>query len=290
MKIFKILLPMTAIIGMALIWTSCQKDVSRTLTENQKNVSEPRLSGVVADDPIAVSKVPVIMSSDYLANMQDPFSRRSIGGIVKGGKRDAIAPTISITSPANGAAVSGVFDVLVNASDNVGVKSVSLSVDGGAALTTSINSPFSNTWNSGTVSNGTHTLTVTATDAAGNKGTNSIQVNVNNVSNIDITPPTVSVTSPADGSAFDANTNVAIGLSASDNIGVSSLSLTIDGTLVGSSSGSSYSYTWSTAVTGPHTITATAKDAAGNPASKSVIVTINTVVIDPPPSLPPTLH
>ncbi|TMI79574.1 MAG: hypothetical protein E6H10_15175, partial [Bacteroidetes bacterium] len=138
------------------------------------------------------------MSSEYLASRSEDFLyRRSPGGIIKPPKGgDRTLPIVAITSPANGAAVSGTMDVLVSASDNVGVKSVTLSVDG-ATVATSSTSPFTNSWNSGSVSNGTHTLTATASDAAGNQGTSSIQVTVSNVSNVDLTSPTVSITSPA---------------------------------------------------------------------------------------------
>lgn len=89
---------------------------------------------------------------------------------------DTIAPTISITSPKDGATVSGIVFVLVNASDNVGVKQVELYVDG-KLTTTSTASPFTTKWNAKKASVGRHTLQVKAYDAAGNVGAASVVVN-----------------------------------------------------------------------------------------------------------------
>jgi len=284
--------PVSVVVALTLVffWTSCKKDISQQPTDpNNQESLNARAFGAVEDNADVISKVPLIVSAEFLTNSGEDFLyRRSIGGVIKGGgKRDATPPTVSITSPANGETVSGTIDVLVSASDNVGVKSVSLSVDG-TVVGSNINSPFTNSWNSGAVANGTHTLGVTATDGAGNKATSSVQVTVNNVAASDLTSPTVSISSPANGSAFDPNVNVTVNVGANDNVGVSSISLSVDGTAIGSSNSSSGSFSWNTgAVSGPHTLTATAYDAAGNQGTTSISVTVNTVVL--PPSPPGTL-
>ncbi|MHA1228420.1 MAG: Ig-like domain-containing protein [Candidatus Hodarchaeales archaeon] len=48
----------------------------------------------------------------------------------EGGTADTTAPTVSITSPADGATVSGTVTVEASASDNVGVDRVEFFVDG----------------------------------------------------------------------------------------------------------------------------------------------------------------
>src|SRR5262249_38704461 len=63
-----------------------------------------------------------------------------------GSMADTTPPTVSINSPAPGAAVSGIVSVQVVATDNVGVSSVSLSVDG-TSLGTDGTSPYSFSWN-----------------------------------------------------------------------------------------------------------------------------------------------
>ena len=90
---------------------------------------------------------------------------------------DTTPPTIAITAPANGATVSGSVTVSANASDNVGVASVQFFLDGSNLGSLLIVAPYSVAWNTATASNGAHTLTAQAKDAAGNVG-NAVAVNV----------------------------------------------------------------------------------------------------------------
>ena len=100
---------------------------------------------------------------------------------------DTTPPSVSITAPANGAALSGTVTVTANATDNVAVASVQFQLDGvslGAPVTGS--GPLYNlSWNTTTASNASHTLTAVATDTSGNTASSSISVNVNN-------PPVIS--------------------------------------------------------------------------------------------------
>jgi hypothetical protein len=93
---------------------------------------------------------------------------------------DVTPPSVNITAPANGATVSSNVTITAAATDNVGVKSILIYVDG-ALKATGAASPYSYVWNSTTVANGSHTIYATASDAAGNTGTSStITVTVNN--------------------------------------------------------------------------------------------------------------
>ena len=74
-----------------------------------------------------------------------------------GGGGDTTAPTTSITAPANGATVSGTTSVTASASDNVGVTKVEFWLDG-ALQSTDTTSPYSWSWNTTTVANGSHSL------------------------------------------------------------------------------------------------------------------------------------
>jgi hypothetical protein len=163
-----------------LSWVSCRKETSQDTPGTPANFTEQRAAGLVPDDPIAASKVPLIVSANFL--MQNQQSEDYLSGSARGKpiRFDATPPTISITSPANGSSVNGTINITVNANDNNKVALVSLSIDGGIAAISSNKAPFTNTWNSGTVSNGSHTLYVTASDASGNKATSSIQVVVDN--------------------------------------------------------------------------------------------------------------
>ena len=70
--------------------------------------------------------------------------------------------------------MSGTTTVSANASDNVGVSRVELSVDGGAGRARTRQSPYQIAWNTTTVSNGSHTLQTRAFDAAGNVGSSTV--------------------------------------------------------------------------------------------------------------------
>src|SRR5262249_7081457 len=82
---------------------------------------------------------------------------------------DTTPPATSITAPANGATVSASVTVTASATDNVGVARVEFYLDG-LLKSTDTASPYSWTWDTTTASNGSHTLTTQAYDAAGNRG------------------------------------------------------------------------------------------------------------------------
>jgi hypothetical protein len=82
---------------------------------------------------------------------------------------DTTAPKTSITSPRAGSTIRGTTTVSANASDNVRVTKVEFLVDG-VVKATDTSSPYSFSWNSGTVSKGKHTLQTRAYDATGNVG------------------------------------------------------------------------------------------------------------------------
>ena len=86
---------------------------------------------------------------------------------------DTTPPTTSITSPANGATVSGTVTVAASAGDNVGVTRVELYVDG-ALIGTDTSSPYQIAWNTTTATNGSHGLQTRAYDAAGNVGSSTV--------------------------------------------------------------------------------------------------------------------
>jgi beta-glucanase (GH16 family) len=106
----------------------------------------------------------------------------------------------------------------------------------------------------------------------------------------DTTPPTVSLTAPAAGSTVSGS-SVAVSANASDNVGVSGVQFKLDGANLGAEdTASPYSASWDStkAVNGSHTLTAVARDAAGNTATSSAAtVTVNNSVSPPPPPPPP---
>jgi hypothetical protein len=96
---------------------------------------------------------------------------------------DTTPPTVSITAPAGGSTASGTVTISANAADNVAVASVQFLVDGTAVGSPVTASPYSVSWDSTTVSNGTHALSATATDTSSNSATSTaVSVTVSNQS------------------------------------------------------------------------------------------------------------
>jgi thermitase len=93
----------------------------------------------------------------------------SINVTVNNAVADTTPPAVSITSPANGATVNNMVNVLVSTSDNVGVTMIELWVDG-RMVSASTSPPFTTKWNSKKAARGAHTLQCRAYDAAGNVG------------------------------------------------------------------------------------------------------------------------
>ena len=114
--------------------------------------------------------------------------------------------------------MSGTANVTASASDNRGVSGVQFKLDGQDLGAEDTSAPYSVPWNTTTSTEGAHTLTAVARDAAGNSATSqALAVTVDNVPAADTQAPTV----PAGVSATGGVEQVALSWSAaSDNVGV----------------------------------------------------------------------
>jgi hypothetical protein len=81
---------------------------------------------------------------------------------------DTTGPTVSITAPANGAAVTGQVTITASASDSAGVASVAFYVNG-QLLATDTSAPFSATWNTNKIAKTTYTIYAIAKDSVSNQ-------------------------------------------------------------------------------------------------------------------------
>ncbi len=192
---------------------------------------------------------------------------------------DISLPTVSITSPANNASVSGTVSIAASAADDAGVSKVEFYVDN--VLHQTVNqTPFTATWNTASSTIGQHLLVAKAYDTSNNTATSSV-ITVTVADNI---APTVSVTAPANNAVV--NGPVTITANASDNIGVARVEFYVDGTLIQTDTAAPFTATWnssSTPAMSSHSIVAKAKDAIGNFASSTpVVVTIGDLI-------PPTI-
>jgi hypothetical protein len=122
-------------------------------------------------------------TTDMAGNAR-PSSGAWDSGVYKYGSTtsaDTTAPTVSMTTPANGATLSGTATVSCNAADNVGVASVQLQIDGANVGSADTSSPYSFTLNTAGYANGSHTLQAIARDAAGNQTTSAaITITISN--------------------------------------------------------------------------------------------------------------
>jgi hypothetical protein len=198
---------------------------------------------------------------------------------------DTTPPTAAIVSPASGATVSGTVTVSASASDNTGVAGVQFKIDGANVGAEDTTAPYDISWNTAATSNGSHTLVAVARDAAGNTRTSSpVTVTVAN----DSTAPTVAITAPVAGATV-SGTAVIVSATASDNAGVVGVQFKLDGAnLRAEDLESPYQRSWDTTTipNGSHTLTAVARDAAGNTTtSAAVVVTVSNDTMAPAVSL-----
>ncbi|HET9359374.1 MAG TPA: Ig-like domain-containing protein, partial [Vicinamibacterales bacterium] len=133
--------------------------------------------------------------------------------------------------------------------------------------------PYSMSWNTATAVNGWHLLTAVARDTAGNAAI-SVPVLFKVSNPADTVPPTVAISAPSNGASLTGS--VAVTATASDNVGVASVEFSVDGTPLGVDTTPPYSVSWDTgaATDGSHVLSTVARDATGNSASSSVVVTV----------------
>jgi Bacterial Ig domain len=151
--------------------------------------------------------------------------------------------------------------------------------------------PYRMGWDSRSVSDGPRTITLRAEDAAGNATTSQpVVVSVSNSATLppppppDTTLPTVGLTGPAPGAVVAGA--VVVSAFASDDTGVAGVQFLVDGVALGGEDPAPpYQVTWSTpgVADGAHTLSARARDIAGNMATSAPV----TVTVRNPPDPEP---
>ena len=181
---------------------------------------------------------------------------------------DTTPPTATLTAPAAGTTVRTTVTLAATASDNVGVAGVQFLVDGTALGAEDTTAPYSVSWDPTTATDGPHTLTARARDAAGNTATSAaVTVTVgrrHHGAHGDITP--------AAGTTVSGT--VTLTANASDNVGVAGVQFLLDDTALGAEdTAAPYAVSWdtTTATNGTHTLTARVRDAAGNTATSAAV-------------------
>ncbi|MCW2820161.1 MAG: cell surface protein [Marmoricola sp.] len=187
---------------------------------------------------------------------------------------DTTAPTVKITSPADGAQVYGAFTVSADAADADRVASVTFKADG-ATIGTDTTAPYSADWSTKDV--GSHTLTATAVDPSGNTATDTVTVSVA----ADTTAPTAPTQLTASGVTTSSAT-LSWQASTDDRGDVAGYRVVQDGrVLPGTVTGTSTTVSGLTPAT-TYAFTVRAVDAAGNVSADSAPVSVTTDKAAPP--------
>lgn len=184
---------------------------------------------------------------------------------------DTTAPTVALTTPAAGAALTGTTTVSGSAADNIAVTKVELLVDGVVKATNS-NSSTSFSWNTTSVADGSHSISLRASDAAGNSTTTAARsITVRNAT--PVPAPTISSFTASPSSVSTGNTSTLSWVSSN----ASGCSITPSGPT------NTTAASWQTAAlttTGTRTYTLTCTNTSGS-ATKTVNVTVTSPATPP---------
>jgi hypothetical protein len=233
------------------------------------------VDGVVSDTPGLGSGSPPAMPMKFKLT-SSPNSGTRVSGVALGTMEvdyvrvydvppgaGNVAPTVSITAPANGATYTAPASVVINATaaDSDGSVSKVDFYQGSTLLGTDMTSPYTYTWSN--VAAGSYSLTADATDNDGAVTTSSA-VGITVTGGGGNVAPTVSITAPANGATYTAPATVVINATAADSDGtVSKVDFYQGSTLLGTDTTSPYSYTWTNVAAGSYSLTADATDNGG---------------------------
>ena len=185
--------------------------------------------------------------------------------------------SVGFTSPAAGTTVAGTVTVGVGATGGSGTGyRYQLSLDGVQVASTA-----SYAWNTGGVANGSHTLTVTATDSVGRTATSTRTLTVANAAPAPTPPATgvkVFITQPSGGATVGGTAWVVLWAEGTSG-SVNTFTLTVDGRAIGTETTAArgpVTLPWATAASGngSHTVTATVRDATGKTGTATLAVTV----------------
>lgn len=122
-----------------------------------------------------------VAGSDHGASVRDAWVAVGLTDAVCGVTGSDDPPTVAVTSPADGATVSGTVAVSADASDDNGVSQVEFFVDGASiGIDPDSSGGWSASWDTTTGDDGAHTVTATATDTAGQTASHTVDVTVDN--------------------------------------------------------------------------------------------------------------
>ncbi|HKS90763.1 MAG TPA: Ig-like domain-containing protein [Tepidiformaceae bacterium] len=199
------------------------------------------------------------------------LSASASGATIQVSSSALTATSTALSSSINPAAQGSSVTFTASVTGNSPTGSVSFTANGSALCSAALSSGAAKC-SSSSLSSGSNSIVATYGGDSSNAASTSPTLSQMVSSVTDTTPPVVTITSPANGATVASK--VTIKASATDNVGVVSLTVSIDGAVVATTNTGSLSFNWNTrkAANGSHTIAATAKDAAGNQATTSITV------------------
>jgi len=250
-------------------------------------------------------------ASASAAGQRRRATRRCVVNLLRSSGRrvkDTAAPTVAWKAPLAGATLSGTVQGAgceATATDDRGVSSVAIKVDG-ATLNTEAAAPYNCYFDTTKISNGAHTLTAVAYDAAGNSSAATVAVSVANASTPtpapepevepapsptpgDASAPSVSWKAPTAGATLSGKVEgAACEADAVDDSGVERVVMKVDGATLNTEAVAPYNCYFDTTQVedGAHTLTAVAYDTAGNSRSAATTVTVANVPVPAPAPAP----
>jgi Bacterial Ig domain len=230
-------------IGSILVCFSLVAGISGSFSPS-KHTNSSRTAEVSAPVPPPSPTPPLVKEYIYAG-----------GRLVASEESANIAPTVSITSPANNTVFTAPANITLNATagDSDGTISKVEFYQGTTLLNTDTATPFSFAWNN--VPAGTYSVTAKAFDN-NNAVTPSSAISV--ISNA---APTVSITSPANNAVFTAPANITLNATAGDSDGtISKVEFYQGTTLLNTDTATPFSFAWNNVPAGTYSVTAKAFD------------------------------
>jgi len=200
------------------------------------------------------------------------LSAGASGATIQVSSASLTASSTALTSSINPAAQGSSVTFTASVTGNSPTGTVSFTANGGALCSVVLSSGVAKC-SSSSLAAGTNSIVASYGGDSANAASTSPTLSETVSSVTDTTPPLVTIGSPANGATV--GTKVTIKAQATDNVGVASLTVSVDGKVVATTNTGAISYSWNTrrVASGSHTIGATAKDAAGNQATASIVVT-----------------
>nr|DAY68088.1 MAG TPA: Ig-like domain protein [Caudoviricetes sp.] len=242
----------------------------------EATVSAPASSSYNKDGHYYPVTITATDTAGNSASIDDTDS--SLGNKLKLVVKEKTAPVITITSPTASALIANnkpsITWTVTDDDSGVNPDTVSITIDSGAKITAGITkNKTTNGYNcsytpQAALADGSHTIKVDASDNDGNAATQKTVT-----FSIDTVPPTLSITSPANGLVTNISTITVSGTS--NDVTSSPVTITVNGTAV--TVGSDGAFTTSIKLTeGENTITVIATDSAGKKTTVTRTVTLDT--------------